>query len=176
MVRRKIVNVCLTIFVVAFMIYGGSGQASAQTAANGSGTAPAHTHEGPITQADRQEAAKRAKAALEASGKNPSAPSTPTAMNPGGTPDYFGNIPNYANSPQAVVDIIVAITGGVGLGATATATVGGVSTLTVGAGGTGYTTPLTVNITGGGGFGATAIAGIANGVVVSLTLTDAGSL
>jgi len=37
-----------------------------------------------------------------------------TALNPGGVPDYFGTIPNYANSPSPTVDPVnMTITGGI---------------------------------------------------------------
>ena len=51
---------------------------------------------------------------------------------------------------------------------------GGVTSLTVTTGGTGYTSTPTVEITGGGA-GATATATVVGGVVTKLTITDAGS-
>ena len=64
-----------------------------------------------------------------------------------------------------------------GSGATATATVAGgeVTGLTVGAGGTGYTTAPLVALTGGGGTGATATATVSSGAVTSFTVTNPGS-
>lgn len=65
-----------------------------------------------------------------------------------------------------------------GSGATATATVTGgeVTGLTVGAGGTGYTTaPLVALTGGGGGTGATATATVSGGAVTGFTVTNPGS-
>ena len=94
------------------------------------------------------------------------------------TPDYFGSVPNYANSPlptdaAATVDI----SGGGGTGAAATATVanGTVTGVNVTDGGSGYTSVPTVKITGGNGAGATADATLFNGVVSALTLTNGGN-
>jgi len=52
---------------------------------------------------------------------------------------------------------------------------GQVQTITVTAGGSGYTSAPTVSITGGGGSGATATANINAGAVVSVTITNRGS-
>ncbi len=73
---------------------------------------------------------------------------------------------------------VVSITG-VGTGATAIATInpsnGAVSSLTLTAAGTGYTTAPTVTISGGNGSGATAIATVDAGAVTGLTLTAPAS-
>jgi hypothetical protein len=50
-----------------------------------------------------------------------------------------------------------------------------VATVTVGNGGTGYTSAPTVSITGGGGSGATATATVVGGVVTGVTVTNGGS-
>lgn len=50
-----------------------------------------------------------------------------------------------------------------------------VSAITVGAGGTGYTTAPTVTLTGGGGTGATAVATVSGGAVTKVTVTNPGS-
>lgn len=50
-----------------------------------------------------------------------------------------------------------------------------VGTITVTAGGTGYTTAPTVTITGGGGSGATATATVTSGSVTAITVTNGGS-
>ena len=47
--------------------------------------------------------------------------------------------------------------------------------ITVGSGGTGYTSAPTVSFSGGGGSGATATAVISSGVVISVTVTNGGS-
>lgn len=51
----------------------------------------------------------------------------------------------------------------------------GVTAITIGAGGTGYTSAPTVAFTGGGGSGATATATVSGGVVTKITVTNAGS-
>ena len=55
------------------------------------------------------------------------------------------------------------------------ASVGTVTGLTIGAGGTGYASAPTVTLTGGGGVGATATATVTTGAVTGLTITNAGS-
>lgn len=50
-----------------------------------------------------------------------------------------------------------------------------VSTVSVAAGGSGYTSPPTVGFTGGGGSGATATATVSGGLVTSINVTNAGS-
>jgi sugar lactone lactonase YvrE len=78
---------------------------------------------------------------------------------------------------SAASGLIVTLTGGKGIGASATATVAGgaVSAVTVTTEGSGYTTAPTVSFTGGGGTGATATATITNGVVTSIAVTAGGS-
>lgn len=50
----------------------------------------------------------------------------------------------------------------------------GVTAITMGNGGTGYTTAPAVTLTGGGGTGATAVATVSGGVVTKITVTNAG--
>jgi hypothetical protein len=71
----------------------------------------------------------------------------------------------------------VALTGGGGTGATATAHLvgAGVNTISVAAAGSGYSTAPTVAITGGGGTGATATATVSGGAITGFTVTAAGS-
>lgn len=156
------------------------------TAANNQmtgGTAPADSGPMPkmrsITNAQREEAARRAaesrrltEARITASGGK----ITTQAIGPGSVPDYFGTTPNFANSPQAVLNVTVSISGGGGTGAEAKATVGAVTGLVLGPGGRGYTSPPVVTISGGGGYGATAVAAVSRGSVVSLNLTGGGML
>lgn len=52
---------------------------------------------------------------------------------------------------------------------------GGVESVTVSAGGSGYTSAPTVTITGGGGSGATATATVSGGAVTAITVTNQGS-
>jgi FtsP/CotA-like multicopper oxidase with cupredoxin domain len=81
---------------------------------------------------------------------------------PGGTPDYFGSAPNYANSPQPTV-----LTN-------SPSTIGTLTGVTLQNGGSGYTTPAVI-LTGGGGTGATANARVSNGVIRSIALTNSGT-
>jgi FtsP/CotA-like multicopper oxidase with cupredoxin domain len=178
MLRRKLRNFVLLVSVVATLLFGGGGQISAQVdpppPPDGSG--PPYYHQGKITPADRQAAAVRAVAARTLAARAAVAPASAQAVpTPGGVPDYFGIYPNWANSPQAVVDVAVAITGGGGSGATAIAIVGGLTGLTRTSGGSGYTSAPAVTISGGGGYGATAVATIAGGAVTSIALTSPGS-
>lgn len=64
-----------------------------------------------------------------------------------------------------------------GSGATATATLSGdaVDAVSVGVGGTGYTTVPTVSFTGGGGTGAAATATVVAGIVTAITVTSPGT-
>jgi FtsP/CotA-like multicopper oxidase with cupredoxin domain len=107
------------------------------------------------------------------------APTSPT--DPTKVPHYFGPYPNWANSPQVLADAIVAITGGGGTGALASATVdpktGGVSGYTVTSPGTGYTTAPSVVVSSPGVTTATGAAGtavISAGVVTKITVAEAG--
>jgi FtsP/CotA-like multicopper oxidase with cupredoxin domain len=110
-------------------------------------------YKGKVTPADRLAAAN---ARLKATSFAP----TVVAV-PGGTPDYFGSTPNYANSPMPTVT---------------TTPVSGITLngFSVTNGGSGYTTPHVV-LTGGGGTGATAMARVSQGVVIALTLTNPGT-
>jgi hypothetical protein len=69
------------------------------------------------------------------------------------------------------------LSGGGGTGATATATLtgNGLRSITVSAGGTGYTTAPNVVIAGGGGTGAAATATVLAGAVTAITITAAGT-
>ncbi|USZ80549.1 putative tail protein [Serratia phage MQ-4] len=60
-------------------------------------------------------------------------------------------------------------------GFTHTRVTGGVTAITLSAGGTGYTAAPAVSITGGGGTGATATATVSGGVVTGVTITNHGS-
>ena len=98
-------------------------------------------------------------------------------MDPGGTPDYFGTTPNYANSP---IPASVGISGdGTGASATATLTVtGSVAGITVKNGGSGYTdAATTVILIGGGGTGAVlkAVINEQTGAITSINVVAAGS-
>ncbi len=70
----------------------------------------------------------------------------------------------------------VTISGGGGLGATATATLGlGAASFTIAGGTTVYSAAPTVTISGGGGINATATATLTGGVVTGITMTNAGT-
>ncbi len=135
------------------------------------------------TAAQRKAAAERLAAAKLAAGSK--AVAKVAAMNPGGTPDYFGSVPNFANSPlplnnPAAVPLVLLISGGGGAGAAATATVtnGVVSGVTLSAGGTGYVATPTVSISAPtAGVTATAIATVDPtwGVITAVTVTNGGS-
>jgi hypothetical protein len=111
------------------------------------------TYKGKVTNLDRQAAAQARVL--------PAVIQPMVAAVPGGTPDYFGTTPNYANSPLPTV------TNGAG---TTTALTG----FNVVSGGSGYTTPAVI-LTGGGGSGATATARVSNGVILGLVLVSAGT-
>jgi FtsP/CotA-like multicopper oxidase with cupredoxin domain len=81
---------------------------------------------------------------------------------PGGTPDYFGTTPNYANSPQPTITA----------GTPSTSII--LTGFALQNGGSGYTTPV-ILIIGGGGTGATAVAHVSNGIIKSIALTYPGT-
>ncbi len=69
----------------------------------------------------------------------------------------------------------VSLYGGGGTGATAVASLNGVTGITLVTSGSGYTSTPTVTITGGGGTGATAAATVSGGVVTTITVINPGS-
>jgi hypothetical protein len=110
-------------------------------------------YKGKVTTADR----------LAAAAARPNGTAAPTVVPAqGGTPDYFGTTPNYANSPMPTVG---APAPGAGVVLTGFA---------LQSGGSSYTTPAVV-LTGGGGTGATATARVSNGVILGLVLTNPGT-
>jgi FtsP/CotA-like multicopper oxidase with cupredoxin domain len=173
MSKYKYLNFVLSLLVVASLLMGGSVQVRAQTPPppDSSGT-PQQLH-GRVTPAERKAAAERAAAVRAAAATTPglNAPAAATS----GMPDYFGTIPNFANSPQAVVAIPTVVITGDGTGAAATAQVLGVTSIGVTTGGTGYTSAPTVMISGGGGKGAAATAAVSGGLVTVVTVTDGGT-
>ncbi len=115
---------------------------------------PKLNYKGKVTPADRLAAA---------AARDKSIVIAPTVIPAqGGTPDYFGNTPNYANSPLPTV------TGGFGTGIT-------LNGFSVTSGGSGYTTPAVILSGGGGGTGASATARVSQGAVIALVLTNAGT-
>ena len=132
-----------------------SSQKAAKTAASHAVVVPPlHAHHGRITNTDRKAAAARA-AAL---GLMPGgAAKQGAAAKATGVPDYFGTIPNYANSPPPV---------------------GPIGSIMVMHRGSGYGKSVTVKITDiswGSGSGAKAKAKVVHGHVVSITVTKPGS-
>ncbi len=142
---------------------------------------------GTVTNAERQAAAKaqvkkgvkpgtrtvKVNGKLTTLGLNTAAPAAATPVT-----DYFGSIPNYANSP---VPASVAIWGDGDGSALATATVdpttGAITSVTVTNGGTGYTLAnTTAFIVGGGGTGAVLTPAITAGVITAIAVTSGGSL
>ncbi len=123
------------------------------------------------TAADRKAAANRAALANALAGTTAMAA---MAM-PGGMPDYFGMTPNWALSPQALVDIAVSITDATGMMGAGYATVGGVKGISLLSGGTGYSANPRIFIQGGG-YGAKASAVVVGGVIVAINLTSPGQL
>jgi FtsP/CotA-like multicopper oxidase with cupredoxin domain len=167
--RRKWVAFATTVL----MTFVFAGQAVVQASTSPTPHNAGHT----ITPADRKAAAARAKA----NGVTPRAalPATGTAPKlalaaPNSTPDYFGNTPNYANSPLPPA---ITISGGGGSGATAVATVigGQVFAVTVTTPGTGYTSAPSVTFASLDGSGAAATAAIAAGAVSAIAVTNPGS-
>jgi hypothetical protein len=126
MVNRKFQKLLLLVFTVACLLFQGSDQAFGQGP-----TPPPGKKMGKVTPADRQAAADRAAAARKARGLKPAGPTAPFGVRPdctpgavrpaapkftpGGTPDYFGIYPNYANSQLPELDCSGNIVGGTGI-------------------------------------------------------------
>ncbi len=144
-----------------------------------SGTLPGgQTGHGHVTPADRAAAAKRAAEARQAgllSADQMVAAAAPS-MDPGGVPDYFGTIPNWANSPiPASLSIM-----GDGSGALGTVVLSGgvVSAINITNGGAAYTdAATTASVVGGGGSGAVLVPVIdpLTGAVTSINVIAGGS-
>ncbi|HEY3312642.1 MAG TPA: hypothetical protein VGK00_13460 [Anaerolineales bacterium] len=170
MFTRKFLNLIISIVTILSLGFMGSGQvvASSQQA----GKNPPYLKHGKIKQADRQLAANAKLQQLSTS--TMAMPS----VNPGGTPDYFGLVPNFANSPLPVNEAAVSFTDAglppaVSATATAQVTNGVVTGLTITNGGSGYTSAPLVTISGVGA-GATASASV-SGVVAAIGVTNPGA-
>lgn len=104
---------------------------------------------------------------------------------PGQVPDYFGVVPNYANSPQPIMArVVISDSEQPGAGAEAgisadpnAANAIDATSLVVTAGGSGYVNPVVSIIDNGGeGLGATAkVSKMTSGVIEEITLTNPGS-
>ena len=112
MIRKLLVAVLAA--VVATAMTGQLALAGAPPKVQGATAAAAIEAATPLVAAATPDAATPEAAAAAA----PLSPTDPTKI-----PHYFGPYPNWANSPQALPDAIVTISGGGGTGAEATATV-----------------------------------------------------
>lgn len=189
--RKLAALVAALIFTFGLMGQAAPALAKSPTANGGSGAGMGAQK--PMTNAQRKAAAvAAAKARIKAGGAAAAAiPGTNKKMLAGQTtpviggvptgnptnaslalPDYFGTVPNYANSP---LPTSVSIQGD-GIDAFATATVSGgvVTAITLVNGGSGYTFAQVVVI-GGGGSGATGTATITAGVITAIALGSGGS-
>jgi len=174
MSNRKFLNLLCSIMIAASLLFGASGKVSAikkdPPPPNGNGQ-----DKQKITQADRKAAADRAAAAGFA------LPEMGTAQMAaaGEAPHYFSN-PNYANSPLRLPDALVEFVGD-GTGAAASVTVdpltGEILSITLDAGGSGYTAPPDVmfsSVVATTGKDAAATATI-TGPVTAIEVTNGGS-
>ncbi|MBS4210962.1 multicopper oxidase domain-containing protein [Neobacillus rhizophilus] len=171
---KKRLKILFTVILCLLLLFQASGQttiAKVESKTKNS-TEVVNKKKSKITAADRQAAADRLSVKMEAVN---SQDATPT-LTPGATPDYFGKIPNYANSQLPTDGPVVKINGdGTGAAATATVANGVISEITIVDGGSGYSIPPTIEISGGNGTGAAAEAIVENGVVKSITITNGGS-
>jgi FtsP/CotA-like multicopper oxidase with cupredoxin domain len=102
--------------------------------------------------------------------------SSSSALTPLVTPDYFGAVPNWANSPLPEGGASATLVGGGGTGATASVTVASGVVVGVGItdGGSGYTVAPDV-VFSGNGTGAAATANLLLGVLGGVSVTDPGA-
>ena len=187
MMRRKL----LALMAVLALCATAAGPVIAKNPPGGGGNGQGMGAQKPMTNAQHKAAAVRVAKAKKAMGGAAAAaiPGTNTVMAgattatgtvptgnatnvPLGTPDYFGNVPNYANSP---LPTSVSIQGD-GMGAVYAATVasGVVTGFTLVSAGTGYTFANVVVI-GGGGSGATGTATITAGAITAIAVAGGGS-
>ena len=128
-------------------------QQATKTTASHAAVATLHIHHGRVTNAERKAAAARAAALGLMPGGTAQGRAVARAT---GVPDYFGTIPNYANSPPPA---------------------GPIGRIRVTNGGSGYGASVTVQITDivwGSGTGAKAKATVVNGRVTAITVTAGG--
>ena len=157
--RRRLVPLCMAVALTAVLwavvpSLASSPKAAAKGTAKTATIPPRHVFHGHINNADRKAAAARAaKLGLKPGGTARAKAATAAS----GIPDYFGTIPNFANSPLPN---------------------GPIASITVMDRGAGYGKSATVKITDiswGSGKGAKAKAKLSNGHIVSIKVTKAGS-
>ena len=166
---RKLSKLLVLVLAIVLLLVLNDGQAFAQ------GPKPPHIKQGMITNADRKAAADNLVRALAAKGKvirpNTAMLKAPNATTMA-TPDYFGTIPNFANSP---LPPSVTIPGdGIGAHVLVAITGGAVTGFSIQNAGSGYTV-APVNVIGGGGIGGTGTATLVNGGVSYLVVTNGGT-
>jgi FtsP/CotA-like multicopper oxidase with cupredoxin domain len=150
--RTRTVLLCVAVALTAALWAVVPSLASAPKAAKTTVTPPRHVHQGRVSNTDRKAAAARAAALGLTSGGTAKAR---TAARATGIPDYFGTIPNYANSPLP------------------SGPIGSITVMHQGGGYTSATVKIT-DISWGSGSGATAKARLSNGHVMAITVTNAG--
>ena len=93
MFRHKLLNILMSLLVIASMTLGETGQvvAQSQSKAPPAQQASGGNLHGKVTPAERQAAAERLKAAYKQTGISTQAAGV---MDPGGVPDYFGTTTN----------------------------------------------------------------------------------
>ena len=151
--HARLILLCLGLAALALAWGAVPSHAAKAAAAKPAGVVHHHGH---VTNAQRQAAALRA-AAIRASAKGTSkAAAVKPATGPTSVPDYFGTIPNYANTQLPR---------------------GPIASIVVTSGGKGYTGKVTVKITDiswGSGSKAKAKAKVVKGVIKSISVTAAG--
>jgi FtsP/CotA-like multicopper oxidase with cupredoxin domain len=159
--RRKILALLIAVVAAAALTWGvGQSSAAAPKAAKKAVShavviPPRHIHKGHVNNADRKAAAARAAAIRAAAGKVGKSVKK-AVLDPNQVPDYFGTMPNFANSPLPV---------------------GPISSILVMDRGRGYGKSVKVAITDiswGSGHGAKAKAKVVGGHIVSITVTKPG--
>ena len=154
--RPRFLVFLVLLFAVAALGWPG-GQTGAQGPPNGNGNGQGLNYHGKVTPAERKAAAKRFQAAVDeaqAAGATASATLVPDPNTGYLVPDYFG-VANWAYSPLPN---------------------GGVGTIEIASGGSGYTAPsVTITDVYGIGTGATATATVTGGVITAISVNTPGS-
>jgi FtsP/CotA-like multicopper oxidase with cupredoxin domain len=159
--RRRFLALLIAVIAAAALTWGvvqanaAAPKAAKKVVTHGVVIPPLHVHKGHVTNADRQAAAERA-AAMRAAAVKAGKSVKKAVLDPNAIPDYFGTIPNYANSPLPT---------------------GPVGSIIVTDAGKGYGKSVKVTITDiswGSGRGAKAKAKIVAGHIVSIAVTKPG--